>query len=225
MKDLYAILGLDPRASAEEVRGAYRALAKRCHPDLAGPEGLRAFQELQAAYEVLGDPARRRRYDRAHGLAAGEHPASPAGTPVDSQRARGPAVQPLPTVGSNPPWAAQAPDWPHALEALLRRGLARRQAPRYALPLELILTPQEAAAGLRLHLELPLAVRCEACGGRGTLLGAFACERCGGQGLRPSPRRIEIGLPAGLTDRTLLELPLDDPELPGLLVRMLVRVE
>ena len=75
--DHYATLGLDRRCTAAQIRSAYRVLAKQHHPDLndgATEAGLRA-QELNAAHEILGDPARRRAYDRD--LAAEEKPAAP----------------------------------------------------------------------------------------------------------------------------------------------------
>ena len=64
-KDLYAVLGVSPDATQEEIKKAYRALARRYHPD-SGTEVASAerFQEIQEAYRVLGDPVRRRAYDR-----------------------------------------------------------------------------------------------------------------------------------------------------------------
>lgn len=64
--DHYATLGLGRRCSTDEIRTAYRLLAKRLHPDLNGhsPEANKRVQELNAAFEILSDPARRRAYDR-----------------------------------------------------------------------------------------------------------------------------------------------------------------
>ncbi len=65
-KDYYAILGVPPTASQAEIRDAYRRLVRHYHPDL-NPEREDAearIKELNEAYEVLGDPARRARYDR-----------------------------------------------------------------------------------------------------------------------------------------------------------------
>jgi hypothetical protein len=67
--DLYATLGVAPDASAEEIARAYRALAKRLHPDAPGApadaEAEARFREVAGAYETLGDPDRRRSYDLA----------------------------------------------------------------------------------------------------------------------------------------------------------------
>jgi curved DNA-binding protein len=65
LPDYYATLGLDKRCTETQIRTAYRLLAKRIHPDVSGPSPqatLRA-QELNAAFEVLSDPVRRRAYD------------------------------------------------------------------------------------------------------------------------------------------------------------------
>ena len=66
-KDPYQILGVARNASPEEIKRAYRRLAKEYHPD-RNPQNKEAaerrFKEVQAAYEVLGDPERRAQYDR-----------------------------------------------------------------------------------------------------------------------------------------------------------------
>jgi curved DNA-binding protein len=66
LPDYYATLGLDKRCTEEQIRTAYRILAKRFHPDVNGqsPEATLRSQELNAAFEALGDPDRRSAYDR-----------------------------------------------------------------------------------------------------------------------------------------------------------------
>ena len=62
--DHYATLGLDRRCTTAQVRAAFRLLAKRLHPDAnGGSQEETAFQALNAAHEILSDPARRRAYD------------------------------------------------------------------------------------------------------------------------------------------------------------------
>src|SRR5262244_2884726 len=66
MYELYSLFGVPRSATDEEIKQAFRSLAKRFHPDT--PEGAadkgRRFKDLSSAYEILGDPIKRRAYDR-----------------------------------------------------------------------------------------------------------------------------------------------------------------
>ena len=63
-KDYYKILGVDRDASADEIKRAYRKLARKYHPDVSSESDAQArFQEVQEAYEVLKDPEKRKAYD------------------------------------------------------------------------------------------------------------------------------------------------------------------
>src|ERR1044071_5028753 len=64
MTDLYGILGLTPRATAGEIKSAYRRLAREYHPDVSTSPGAGArFVLINRAYQVLSDPRRRAAYD------------------------------------------------------------------------------------------------------------------------------------------------------------------
>ncbi|MCS4040479.1 J domain-containing protein [Salinibacter ruber] len=65
--DHYARLGVRPSASADEIRAAYRKKARETHPDQNpdDPKAAERFRTIQEAYQVLGDPERRKSYDRA----------------------------------------------------------------------------------------------------------------------------------------------------------------
>ncbi|HLY31627.1 MAG TPA: DnaJ domain-containing protein [Ktedonobacterales bacterium] len=64
--DYYATLGVRPDADDETIRQAYRRLAWEYHPDRAGAESAAKMSRLNVAYQVLGDPERRRQYDAQH---------------------------------------------------------------------------------------------------------------------------------------------------------------
>jgi len=66
MKDLYSVLGVGRNASQDEIKKAYRKLAKELHPDQhkEDPKAAERFKEVSAAYQILGDEEKRKRYDR-----------------------------------------------------------------------------------------------------------------------------------------------------------------
>ena len=94
-RSLYEILQVDPRAEPEVVEAAYRRLARKYHPDTSGvDDGGRRMKELNAAYEVLRDPARRASYDRQ----LPPHAGVPVASPQPARKS--PAAAPAPTPDS-----------------------------------------------------------------------------------------------------------------------------
>ncbi|MEJ2560915.1 MAG: DnaJ domain-containing protein, partial [Anaerolineae bacterium] len=65
-KDYYKILGVDKNATEKEIKSAFRKLARQYHPDVNpdDPQAEARFKEINEAYEVLGDPEKRAKYDQ-----------------------------------------------------------------------------------------------------------------------------------------------------------------
>src|SRR5262245_55063717 len=79
-EDLYQILGVNKKASVEEIKKAYKKLARKYHPDL-NPGDKKAedqFKKISAAYAVLSDTKKRQQYDQV-GMIFGEGQAPPGG--------------------------------------------------------------------------------------------------------------------------------------------------
>jgi DnaJ-class molecular chaperone len=74
MRDPYDVLGVSRQASDAEIKKAFRALAKKHHPDTHGndPAKVKKFQEISAAYDILGDKEKRAQFDRGEIDAAGQ---------------------------------------------------------------------------------------------------------------------------------------------------------
>jgi curved DNA-binding protein CbpA len=64
VQNLYEILGLEQDATTEDIRSAYRRLAREHHPDITGHSDAVRFREIRLAYEILSDPLSRARHDR-----------------------------------------------------------------------------------------------------------------------------------------------------------------
>lgn len=113
--DYYAVLGLPPSADDATIRLAYRRLARRYHPDIAGDENLHLMQTLNQAYQTLSDPERRRLYDASRPPPPMAE-AEPRHTPPQPQQ-RPPQPQP----SHSPAPAARRPETVTASPGPLRR--------------------------------------------------------------------------------------------------------
>lgn len=99
-EDLYRLLGVSPAATAEEIHRAWRAAVRRLHPDTMGDRPAaereaaeRRLRDLNAAWAVLGDPARRREYDRRRARTP-PHPGGSRGPGAGSRPRRPPPPVP-----------------------------------------------------------------------------------------------------------------------------------
>ncbi|MFQ5489476.1 MAG: DnaJ C-terminal domain-containing protein [Phycisphaerae bacterium] len=94
MRDYYEVLGVSKSATADQLKRAYRQLAKKYHPD-RNPEDASAetkFKEVQTAYEVLKDPQKRAHYDRFGPAAAGDWRTNQTGQKVYTWSEGGPEI-------------------------------------------------------------------------------------------------------------------------------------
>jgi DnaJ-class molecular chaperone len=205
-KNYYIILGISTDSSQQEIKSAYRRLAKAFHPDIY-KEKHSPFPVIQEAYAVLSDPQRRQDYDRqlrprttsrrqrtAEPLSAtgrvDVEPLSPRQTPSPG-RYRQPADF----------FQLHRPLFDTFIERLFgdtghRQHTAawNRTAP---LTVDVALTARQAASGGQLRLLLPARWLCPECGGSGPG-GFFSCRRCGNAGAIDGEIPVVISFPAGI---------------------------
>jgi molecular chaperone DnaJ len=172
MRDYYEVLGVAPDAGAAEIKRAYRQLARRYHPDISGEDRTGDFLEVARAFEVLGDPQRRRSYDMAL-----RHSAAGRGDWLTDEIAI---------------------DFPSVSSVLdrMRTSFFGVSAPA-GLSAEVELTPEEAFWGASVPLDIPLRQTCTACGGRGEVWEQ-GCLTCGGDGEVSAAHALRLRVPAGV---------------------------
>lgn len=157
-RDYYAILGVERSVGADELKKAFRALAMQYHPDRnpEDPDAERRFREVMEAWEVLGDPEQRMRYDRLG--------------PFFRTDGRPPTPEDVSVVVGE------------ALAGIFRRRPApeRGEDLRYQLGLSL----EEAALGVERTIEVRRFGPCRRCAGSGAEPGegSRVCDQCNGEG-------------------------------------------
>ncbi|MBD2893682.1 molecular chaperone DnaJ [Actinomadura nitritigenes] len=176
--DYYATLGVRRDASADEVKKAYRRLARELHPDVnPDPETQEKFKEITQAYEVLSDPKKREMYD------LGADPFAPGGGAGAGAGGFGGAGFPFSDI----------------MDAFFGTATSRgprsraRRGRNATLRVELDLA--ETAFGTTRELSIDTAVACTTCEGTGCAPGTHpeTCETCHGRGEVQQVQRSFLG--------------------------------
>jgi molecular chaperone DnaJ len=228
--ELYKTLGVSKKASDEEIKKAYRKLARKYHPDRnpGDKEAEEKFKEISAAHDVLGDPEKRKEYDEAGafgGFGGGQGP--------------------FPGGGAGGGFGGF--DFGDILGSVFNRGGGRPQTQQVRgrdLETEVPLTFDQAINGAQISVTVPKSSRCGTCHGSGAKPGTSPttcprcegrgvesqgqglfsisqpcpqcggagqiiedpCPTCGGSGLTQQTKRYKVNVPAGVKDGTRIRL-------------------
>ena len=232
MKDYYEVLGVGRDAGPDEIKKAFRRLARESHPD-ANPEDPSAearFREVAEAYEVLYDPQKRARYDRGETLEFGDLFANfgslndllnsffggggggggfgfgdPFGSQVQQRSGQDLLVEARVTLAQAAVGAEQELTFtaPHTCPTCSGTGAAAGTTP-------------ETCSQCRGHGAVQVSRRtmlgtmatlqtCDRCGGRGEVV-VVPCETCGGAQLVDDQRSLTVRIPAGIDTGSRLRL-------------------
>jgi len=225
-KDYYSILGVSKNASQEEIKQAYKKLAKKFHPDINKEhDAAEKFKEINEAASVLGDEKKRQHYDQ-FGSAEPNFSSD---------------------YGDFSGFSGNFDDLFDSLFSGFGFGNGRRQQERgHDLIIDLEISFEESVKGKTKTIEVKTLVRCEECNGKGgfkaskcsecngkgvvrsarqTAFGVFAsthpcsscegkgevfedvCGKCDGEGRIKANREIEVKIPAGIEDGMRLRVP------------------
>ena len=230
--ELYKTLGVSKKATDEEIKKAYRKLARKYHPD-RNPDDKEAeerFKEISAAYDVLGDPEKRKEYDEG-GVFAGFGGGGGGGAPFGTG-----------------PGGFGGFDFGDILGGMFNRGGAGRAQSQSVrgrdLETEVPLSFDQAINGAQISVTVPKSSRCGTCHGSGAKPGTSPttcprcegrgveaqgqgffsisqpcsqcggsgqivedpCPTCGGSGLTQQTKRYKVNVPAGVKDGTRIRL-------------------
>ncbi|HKS09578.1 MAG TPA: J domain-containing protein [Pyrinomonadaceae bacterium] len=214
IKDYYQTLGVKRGDSEDEIKKAYRKLARKFHPDLnpGDKASEEQFKQVQEAYDVLSDPEDRKLYDQY-----GENwraVKSGAGVPPPGYERAQRSTRPdtgdfnFDYSGDFGGFRGGGGEGFDIFEEIFNRARGGRSVRRGRgrdIEAELELSLEEAHRGGRRTLQMQTAEVCPTCNGSGVVDGK-TCDTCGGAGEVLRPKTIEVNIPAGVRDGSTIRL-------------------
>jgi len=201
-RDYYQVLGIPRTASADEIKKAYRRLARQFHPDMHSgakkAEMEKKFKEMNEAHEVLSDPDKRKKYDQ-HGAQWEQAEAYERARQAAGAQNRGQAH------------SFSGEGFSDIFENLFGgRGRAAGQhefsASGEDLETEVDLSLREVLSGVTKRINLMEPTPCSTCRGSGAVKNR-PCQACLGSGHRMESHSIEVKIPAGVQNGTRVRVP------------------
>ncbi len=206
-RDYYQVLGVAKTATEDEIKSAFRKLARKYHPDVnpGDKTAEEKFKELNEAYEVLSDRDKRKRYDQlGSNWKSGDEFQPPPGW----ERAGGGGYADFGDLFGGGQGASGFSDF---FEALFGGRRAARSGAGFAMrgqdvESEIKLTLEEAHRGVKRSLNFQFSDTCPDCHGRGSKDGKTVCPTCHGTGATRRPKSLEVSIPAGVRDGSVIRL-------------------
>ena len=231
--DYYKVLGVDKKASAEDIKKAYRKLARQYHPD-RNPGDAKAeerFKEISEAYDVLSDPDKRKKYDRGGSIFTGGGAGGQAGGPdmgAFSDILSDLFGQATEGVGGRfrgartRPQAEKGRDLESEVSISFAQAVSGAQVPvavSTAAPCptcrgtgaepgtQPMVCPVCQGRGVESQGQGLFSITrpCERCGGSGTVIEK-PCRTCQGEGRKRELKRYKVNIPAGVRDGSRIRL-------------------
>jgi hypothetical protein len=203
MRDYYDVLGVPADAGAEEIRRAYRQLARRYHPDISGEDRGACLAEYATDSRMPRDPVGRRQQPRCRHEGRSRSGAEPGAD-----------------------WFADeiAIDFPSVSGVLdrMRDAFFGVDQP-VTLSAQMVLTAREAFVGATVPLDVPLRRTCPRCGGRGEVW-TDGCAPCRGLGEVSAAHSLLVRVPAGVREGARFRVSVTAPGAPPTVVEVRISI-
>ena len=222
-KNYYEILGVSSDASLQEIKSAYRKLARKYHPDVAGAEGTEKFKEVTEAYETLSDETKRKRYDILFGIFNYNQSTSQKNAQKESQSAyQSQQTQQKQDEYFNKNNKSEQTnqsssnifnDFMDSLKAQQKKYQANQKQKSAHKPIngedittDVIITMPEALGGVSKTVNILTTQDCPNCHGR-VFANGSPCHICGGSGTISNHKKITVKIPPNVKPNAKIRIP------------------
>ena len=216
-EDLYKVLGVSKKATDDEIKKAYRKLARQYHPDRNpdDPQAEERFKEVQGAYDTLSDPEKRKTYDAGGmfgGIGAGfggevgeifSNIFSRGGGRAEPQQPRGRDLETETVLSFD-----QAINGAQVSVTVPKQERCPTCHGNGAKPgTSPVICPRCEGRGIDAQSQgfFSISQPCPQCGGQGQII-EDPCPTCGGSGLTKQTKRYKVNIPAGVKDGARIRL-------------------
>ncbi|MBR2525451.1 DnaJ domain-containing protein [bacterium] len=220
-KNYYEILGVDSTATAEELKSAYRKLARKYHPDVAGNESVEKFKEITEAYETLSDETKRKRYDILRGIFNYNKSTTDRTTQKEAQKAYRQAKNQEEIIKEtyknkekSQKQNQNAQDFSNMfnefLDGFKSQAKSKKETHRPIngdnITTDVVITMVEAMSGISKTVNILSTQECTNCHGR-KFANGYNCPVCDGLGTVSQHKKITVKIPANVKPNSKIRIP------------------
>ena len=200
-KDYYKILGIDESETSDNIKNAYRKLARKWHPDIAGntPDVIAKFKEINEAYDILSNKTKKEEYDRARRFYSYANNTNFNKTTENKKT-------------TNPQKEKKSENFAFDWETFISRKKREKNSNQKTFPqkgddiyTEIEITVLEAINGCTKTINMLQTNICEKCNGR-KFINNSTCKFCNGKGETSNYKKFNIKIPAGIKNKSKIRL-------------------
>ena len=216
-KNYYEILNVKPNVSFEELKTAYRKLARKYHPDVAGDEGIEKFKEITEAYETLSNETSRKRYDILRGICNYQKSAKNENVNYTDKKENTTKQKDNKFHSNSTGKKDNQQDFAQIFNEFLD-GFKNNQNKEYKqnqksvtgddIIADVVITMSEAINGVSKTVNVLTTQECTNCHGKPFLNGA-KCNVCDGSGVISNHKKITVKIPPNIKQNSKIRIPLE----------------